>query len=227
MSTPSQGLLLSNHKLRGPPAGCPLDALASPHPGTHSPALSVGASLPAPQVTLPRVTWVPCPPRRVYQYKEPLYTSPWRSLETCSLRLLPPLPSDPRAEPPPGSLHPLRSDPTLLSPRAGAAPSTRAFQTSRAQVRPPCRAPRSSPANPSPQTRAAWRHALLRLAVTPRSGGPQRPIQPLAPAARAACACPSPTPMSCLGPQSPRLGRGCSRGCPRSAGGIQAEPGRP
>lgn len=88
MSTPSQGLLLSNYKLRGPPAGCPLGALAPPHPGTHSPALSVGASLPAPQVTLPRVTWVPCPPRPVYQRKEPLYTSPWRSLKTCSLRLL-------------------------------------------------------------------------------------------------------------------------------------------
>lgn len=88
MSTPSQGLLLSNYKLRGPPAGCPLGTLASPHPGTHSPALSVGASLPAPQVTLPRVTWVPCPPRPVYQRKEPLYTSSWRSLKTCSLRLL-------------------------------------------------------------------------------------------------------------------------------------------
>ena len=88
MSTPSQGLLLSNHKLRGPPASCPLGALASPYPGTHSPALSVGASLPAPQVTLPRVTWVPCPPRPVYQRKEHLYTSPWRSLETCPLRLL-------------------------------------------------------------------------------------------------------------------------------------------
>ena len=157
----------------------------------------------------------------------PLHVTLEKPRDLSSAPSLPPLPSDPRAEPPPGSLHPLRSDPTILSPRASAAPSTRAFQTRRAQVRPPCGAPRSSPANPSPQTRAAWRHARLRLAVTPRSGGPQRRIQPLAPAARSACTGPSPTPMSCLGPPRPGLGRGCSRGCPHSAGGIQAEPGRP
>ena len=177
---------------------------------------------------LPRVTRVPCPLRPVHQEEEPLHTQGTlkKPRDVSSVLSLPPFPSDPRAEPPPVSLPALCSDPTLPASRAGVASALVLSRLVVCQVRPPGRTPWSSPANLPPQTRTVWSYALLRLAVTPRSGGPQRPIPPLAPASRSECARPSLTPTSPLGPPCPGFGV-CSRGCLRPAGGIQAETRRP
>ena len=225
MSTLFQGLLLSNQKLLGLPVGCHR-VLWSPL--TLGPSLSVCPSLLAPQTMLPRVTSVPCPLRPVHQEEEPLHAlgTLKKPRDASSVLSLPPFPSDLRAEPPPVSLPPLCSDPTLPAPLAGVSLPRVLSRLAVCQVRPPGRTPWSSPANLPPQTRTVWPYALLRLAVTPRSGGPQLPIQPLAPASRPECARPILTPTSPLGPPCPGFGV-CSRGCPRRAGGIQAETRRP
>lgn len=139
---------------------------------------------------------------------------PWRSPQTRPLASsLAPLPSDPRAEQPPGSLS---RSPWI--PRSHPLPSphpTHSFQMRRAHVGLPV----GGPPNP---------HALLRLAVTPESGGPPAAC----PAARSLQArgrkmriCVRPRlSTSRLGP--PRAGRGCCRSRPRSVGPIQAETGR-
>ena len=156
-------------------------------------------------------SWACSPGRGAPQTRQ----EPWRSLQTSSPASSP-LPPHPRAEPPPGSLRPLRSDPApnparlFHNPHASFPNASHALAVSR--MGPLTAAQPTSSPSPTCEVRSLPPRRL------PGPKGPQRPVQPLAPAGK-------PTLMRLWRTRCvPHVRkRGCSQGSLSSARPTQAE----